>query len=130
MALDTAGRRKRRLSMTSLIDVIFLLLLFFMLTSTFSKYGEVRLTSAGQGRGTGAAQSEIYPVFIRLSEEDVSLDGRPVEFENLGETLVATGLDGANPHIMISPQEDVSAQRLVDLLALLGKRNWPITVLQ
>ena len=35
--------------MTSLIDVIFLLLLFFMLTSTFSKFSEVPL--AVQARG-------------------------------------------------------------------------------
>jgi biopolymer transport protein ExbD len=35
--------------MTSLIDVIFLLLLFFMLSSTFSRFGEVELTAAAGG---------------------------------------------------------------------------------
>ena len=43
------ARRRRRLSMTSLIDVIFLLLLFFMLTSTFTRFSEVELTAAGSG---------------------------------------------------------------------------------
>ncbi len=33
--------------MTSLIDVIFLLRLFFMLSSTFSRFAEVELTAAG-----------------------------------------------------------------------------------
>ena len=42
--------------MTSLIDVIFLLLLFFMLTSTFSKFAEIELAAAtsGAGAATGA----------------------------------------------------------------------------
>ena len=129
MALDTAGRRRRRLSMTSLIDVIFLLLLFFMLTSTFSKYGEVRLSSAGQRRGM-TDTDDVRPVFIRLGQSEVSLDGIPATFEDLEHALFAKDIGEAKPHILISPQLDVSAQRLVDLLALMRNYNWPITVLQ
>ena len=40
--------------MTSLIDVIFLLLLFFMLSSTFSKFSEIELTAGGSGPGRAA----------------------------------------------------------------------------
>ena len=42
-------RRRRRLSMTSLIDVIFLLLLFFMLSSTFTRFAELELAAGGTG---------------------------------------------------------------------------------
>ncbi|MEM8921756.1 MAG: biopolymer transporter ExbD, partial [Pseudomonadota bacterium] len=39
-------RRRGRSSITSLIDVIFLLLLFFMLASTFTRFSEVDIAAA------------------------------------------------------------------------------------
>ncbi|WP_367714863.1 biopolymer transporter ExbD [Nitratireductor sp. GISD-1A_MAKvit] len=43
-----AVRRRKPLSLTSLIDVIFLLLLFFMLSSTFTRFASVEI-SGGAG---------------------------------------------------------------------------------
>ena len=51
--------------MTSLIDVIFLLLLFFMLSSTFSRFAEVEISAAAGG---AAAPSDTPPAFLRLSQ--------------------------------------------------------------
>ena len=45
---------KKRLALTSLIDIIFLLLLFLMLTSTFSKFSEIEL-----GVATTAAKNKV-----------------------------------------------------------------------
>jgi biopolymer transport protein ExbD len=42
-------------TLTPLIDVIFLLLLFFMLSSTFTRFAEVPLTNAGGGVADRAA---------------------------------------------------------------------------
>ena len=53
--------------MTSLIDVIFLLLLFFMLTSTFTRFSEVELTAAGSGTPPQAPTEA--PLFLRLGAE-------------------------------------------------------------
>ena len=44
MRLESPGYVRRQISVTSLIDVIFLLLLFFMLSSTFSKFADVELS--------------------------------------------------------------------------------------
>ena len=63
--------RRRRLGLTPLIDVIFLLLLFFMLSSSFARHGEVELTLGGGGAGGGA-----LPVFVRLTGDGVSVNGR------------------------------------------------------
>ena len=59
--------------MTSLIDVIFLLLLFFMLTSTFSKFSEVPLAAAGSG--AVAQASDAKPVFLQLGPDTLRLNG-------------------------------------------------------
>lgn len=109
--LAEGGFRRRKLSMTPLIDVIFLLLLFFMLTSTFSKFGEIELTQAAPGAG-GSATTK--PWFLQLSEEGLRLNGREVGLEGIAETM-ETG------NILISLDPATSSQRLVDLLAVLRR---------
>ncbi len=100
--------------MTALIDVVFLLLLFFMLTSTFSTFGEIELNQATSG---GVAQdAPLNRSFVQLSAERVTLNGLPVTLD----TLTLEIEDGL---VLVSLDEDVSAQRLVDLLVTMRGRS-------
>ena len=97
--------------MTSLVDVIFLLLLFFMLTSTFSKFSEVPLSTAAQG---GAANGEA-PLFLQLFPDRLTLNGE-------AGSLAALDLsDRPDSVLLVALQPDVSAQRLTDLLVHLHR---------
>lgn len=108
--------RRRRLSMTSLIDVIFLLLLFFMLSSTFSRFAEVELAAAGAG-GSGSSDAKIS--FLRLSDEGLSLNGQEMEIEGLTAAFAQMPPgDEARP-VVVSLRDGVTAQRLTDLLVVL-----------
>jgi len=122
MLANTQHRRFRRraLSMTSLIDVIFLLLLFFMLTSTFSKYAEVELLSAGSGN---IGPTNQPPIFMRLTQDNVSINGTQHGFDNLLETLKIGAGDVEKQTVLVSVGRTVTSQRLVDLLALLGRAD-------
>ncbi len=103
--------------MTPLIDVIFLLLLFFMLTSTFSKFSEVELVSGGSG--AVAAPSDVPPIFLQVGPEVVTLNGSAVALDSLAADLRARA-SGETPHsVLISLKGEVSAQRLTDLLVIL-----------
>lgn len=104
------------MSLTSLIDVIFLLLLFFMLTSTFTRFAEVELSAAAAGTG---APSDQPPLFLRLAENDVSLNGDSYALEGLGEVLADSGEDDTPRTLLVSLDEGVTAQRLTDLLGVL-----------
>lgn len=111
--------------MTSLIDVIFLLLLFFMLSSTFTRFAEVELSAGGAG-GAAAATGK-RPFFLRLGVDRLDLNGRDTTLDALGEGF---GEDDA-PVVLVSLQAAVSSQRLTDLLVAL--HNVPgaqITVLE
>ncbi|KQI68969.1 biopolymer transporter ExbD [Loktanella sp. 3ANDIMAR09] len=101
--------------MTSLIDVIFLLLLFFMLSSTFSQFAEVEFASAR----SGGAASDTRPVFLSLDADVLRLNGTATAFD-----AIAAALDGhrsgADPVVvLIAAAPDVTAQRLTDLLVTL-----------
>lgn len=101
--------------MTSLIDVIFLLLLFFMLTSTFSKYGEVELMAAGQGTKV----QERQKLFVTLGADRVTLNGQPADLDRIADLVRLQPQDGGGHLVLISPDESANAQRLVDLLMVL-----------
>ncbi len=108
--------------MTPLIDVIFLLLLFFMLSSTFSRFGEIELSSASAGAAETSDPSER--VFVQLGAERLVLNGVPLTFDELTER-VETG------QVLISLDADTTAQRLVDLLVRLrGQEGLTVTVLR
>ncbi|MFV0491690.1 MAG: biopolymer transporter ExbD [Pseudorhodobacter sp.] len=122
------ARKRRLLSMTSLIDVIFLLLLFFMLSSTFSRFGEVELTAA---RAAAAAPADIKPVFLQLGPDFLTINARPATMEDLASQLrVNQAPDTAIP-VIVALKPEVSAQRLTDLLVVLrGVEGVQPTVLE
>ena len=110
------------MSMTPLIDVIFLLLLFFMLSSTFSKFGEIELSDATRGSSEASEPSERH--FLQLGAERLALSGTPITLSDL-ETQIETG------QVLVSLDSDVTAQRLTDLLVRLrGRDDLSVLVLE
>lgn len=101
--------------MTSLIDVIFLLLLFFMLSSTFTRFGEIEFASAG----SGSAPGDTRPVFVTLAATSLRLNGTEAALPGLATALAGHRADGAPLTVLVAAREDVTAQRLTDLLAAL-----------
>lgn len=71
--------RRRAVGLTSLIDVIFLLLLFFMLASSFTRYQAMPLAGGASGGG-----AETKPAYLRIhGVERIDVNGRPVTAEDL-----------------------------------------------
>ena len=118
MRFETAARRRRQLSMTSLIDVIFLLLLFFMLTSTFSRFADVEL---GAGGGAGPVATDVSPAFVKLSDARISLNGKTVLAEDLAAELSRRQAENGLNALILSVDDTASSQQLVDLLLIARK---------
>ncbi|WP_150525668.1 biopolymer transporter ExbD [Roseibium sediminis] len=81
--------QRKALGLTSLIDVIFLLLLFFMLASSFTRYQATQMASGASGGG-----AEVRPTYLRLHGDGrMDLNGRsvsPDELEERTRTLAET----------------------------------------
>lgn len=119
---NTAPFVRRSASMTSLIDVVFLLLLFFMLTSTFSTFGEIELNQASSG--AEAQDAAAKRAFVQLGASRLVLNGETMSVAELASRLEAG-------QVLVSLDSDVSAQRLVDLLVgLRGRENLSVLVLE
>ncbi len=116
MALEAPAWRRRPVALTPLIDVIFLLLLFFMLSSTFTRFAELPLLNAGGGTAAGAP-----PVFVQLRSADVALNGVAMPIDVLGAAIAEAALGEDNLTVLVSIAEGVTSQRLVDLLGELRR---------
>lgn len=114
---DKAARkapfRRRALSLTSLIDVIFLLLLFFMLSTTFTRTAELPLVAGGSGTGT----AQNVPVFVRLAPDDLSVNGQGVSLADVVAQINTYSPEQTQVIVSLAPL--VNAQRLADLLVQL-----------
>lgn len=112
MRLEKARKRRTIVGLTSLIDVIFLLLLFFMLSSTFSRYSKLDLGVAGAGSGAG----ERPKLIIALSQDGlVRLNGQATQPDDLSAALEPFLLKGVKSAVVV-PRGDVEVQKLVGLL--------------
>ncbi|MCB1760372.1 MAG: biopolymer transporter ExbD [Gammaproteobacteria bacterium] len=84
-----ASSRRRAhsiLNLTPLIDIVFLLLVFFMLTSHFIEDQAIDIVLPQAKQGGEAREREFVEVVVNAAG-DLSVNGRPVTLENLEETL-------------------------------------------
>lgn len=116
-------QRQKRLSMTALVDVIFLLLLFFMLTATFQREGELALDLAQPG---AAAVPETPLAFVQLRADGLRLDGDDTTPEGLRAELLAREAG----QVLLALGEGVEAQAFAELLHVLqALPGWRLVVL-
>jgi len=96
LRLNPSPRRKLPLSLTPLIDVVFLLLIFFMLASTFLKFSAMPISGAAGG-ASAPGLDEI--ALIRLGGAgNLTVNGRSADLSSLRaslDDLIAKGVKRA-----------------------------------
>ncbi|SEF62381.1 ExbD/TolR family protein [Marinobacterium lutimaris] len=121
MLLDVGTTRKpAKISLTPLIDVVFILLLFFMLTSSFMQWRQMDLPIPTASE-TPAQESEVVTLRLLNNGGDVSIDDN--RFNILAAGVPADLLGDNGSLIAIEAEEGVSTQalvKLVDQLRLAG----------
>lgn len=111
MALKARTWRRRPVALTPLIDIIFLLLLFFMLSSTFTRFAEIPLMNA-----VGGSTQDTSPMFLQLRADDVSLNGVAMPLDTIVAAIRERGSE-ESATVLVTLSGEVTSQRLVDLLS-------------
>ena len=111
MSFDFANQRPRRKpSLTPMIDVVFLLLVFFMLAARFGHDFAITLKAGG-----GAGEYSGPPRLVRALPEGVLLNGIGMKDEDLAVAL--TSLTETSEDIIVLQADQItSTQRIVDIL--------------
>ncbi len=106
--------------LTPLIDVVFLILIFFMVSSTFKKE-ELALLLTLPDANSAIVEIKKEDINIELSAIEVALKGEKVSFEEL-DKLFATVSDKKKP-INVRIDKDVTYERVVKLLDILNRHG-------
>lgn len=113
MQLDAPIIPRRRMSMTSLIDVVFLLLVFFMLASTFAQYSRIHVAGSAPGRAASAVQGAH---FVRLHRDGrVDLNGSPLALVDLA-AAISRSEAAPERRVIVRPLAGADVQQLVAVL--------------
>ncbi|PHO10581.1 biopolymer transporter ExbD [Malaciobacter canalis] len=104
--------------LTPIIDVVFILLIFFIVTSVFKK-DELALILDLPNSQAKELKVNKEQVFIELSEEKLAIKGIEVSFISLEDNLKEVK-DKAKP-IVVRIDKNVKYERVVKVLDLLQK---------
>ena len=99
MKFQRKKREKVDITLISMIDVLFVLLLFFMVSTTFNRHTEVKIKLPE----ADGAEAEQYPKIVTLT---IDAEG----------TYYLTGDDGL-PHELVNQQLETLKQELMKLAA-------------
>ena len=116
-------------SMSGMTDIVFLLLIFFMLTSTLIAPNALKMLLPSRGRAPVATESLVPTVTIH-SNTRITVDGRTVQFENL-EAILQSRLSGQQePTVKIVTSPSVSVGDAVRVMNVAAENNFVVVLKQ
>ena len=111
-----------KISLTPVIDVVFILLIFFMLASNFNKVGEVKMDMNKESSTSSKEDIKIIKLLVR-QDETVQSEGKVYEDnEILG--MINLAIKGASKYaIILTTKDDVTYQRFLKIISYLKKND-------
>lgn len=110
-------REELKPELTPLIDVVFLLLIFFMVSSVFKKDEWallLELPQAQEGKGVKAEKNQ--KITLELTDKDLAMNGKKLTIDDLKNSL--ENVEKEKP-IFLRVGKTVVYERLVEVLDLL-----------
>jgi biopolymer transport protein ExbD len=113
---QTSRSTVRRISLTPLIDIVFILLLFFILESNFLQFGELVFNTPTQ-EDTGSAPLSVMELQV-FADGRIWLDGRSLQASSLDTYLAEKNFDSATP-VFVRVHDELPLQQLVRVVDVL-----------
>ncbi|WP_425405834.1 ExbD/TolR family protein [Hwanghaeella sp.] len=124
MLAKAQPRRRNLISLTPLIDVVFILLVFFMLASNFLEWRSINLNAPAEASGRGSSIEGTLLVEIR--NDGLRLSGKPISVKELATRIAGQIEKSPDRGIFVKPAPAISLQETVavlDVLAGAGATN-------
>ena len=112
-AASARGRRRALISLTPLIDVVFILVVFFMLASSFFDWRAIDLTAPGQAAASPSAEGAVL---VEVRADGLRLSGQPITLDDLAQHLRDRLADDAGRRVLVQASTGVALQRVIAVL--------------
>ncbi|MGB4123346.1 MAG: biopolymer transporter ExbD [Bacteroidales bacterium] len=120
MAIQTRNKRSAQFSMASMSDLVFLLLIFFMLTSTLVAPNAIKLLLPQSSSKTMAKQTVTVYIHDRfeyfIGEDQIAVD----QMEQLIGEAMAGQVEGS---VVLRADQSVPVQHIVNVIDAVNKIN-------
>ena len=107
-----------RISLTPVIDVVFILLIFFMLASNFNKVGEINMDMTKESTTSSKEDIKIIKLLVR-QDQTVLSEGKVYDDNELLNMLNIAIKDADKYSIILTSKDDVTYQRFLNLISYL-----------
>ena len=107
-----------KISLTPVIDVVFILLIFFMLASNFNKVGEVNMDMTKESTNSSKEDIKIIKLLVR-QDETVLSEGKMYEDNEILRMINLAIEDAAKYAIILTTEDDVTYQRFLNIISYL-----------
>ncbi len=128
MRFRTKRREEPSVEITPLIDVVFLLLLFFMVTTQFISLPGIKLTLPGIKPGKSVTATARIEIDVTMAG-DLYVAGNPVTETDLGEAIIKEAPDVESAVVVLKADENVTHGRIVGIMDILRAHGFKRVVL-
>ncbi len=121
------ARRRTSISLTPLIDVVFILLVFFMLASSFLDWRAIDLSAPGKGAVAPAMEGAML---VELRSDGLRLAGQSITLSALAERVGEKVRQKPDQRVVIRPAAGIVLQdaiAVLDALSAAGARDLSLT---
>jgi len=129
MALKPRNRVLDNFAMSGMTDIVFLLLIFFMLTSTLIAPNALKMLLPSRGQVTVEAEPTIPTVTIH-SNSRITVDGRTVSLGELGMELETRLRGMPEPTIRVVTSPAVTVGDAVRVMNVAAEKNYTVVLKQ
>ncbi len=102
------------LDMTPMLDIVFIMLIFFIVTTSFVKESGVSVSTP---QASTASQQDNTNIFIAITAKgEVWIDRRPVDPRSVRAIVARLHADNPEGSVIIQSDEDASTRMLVEVM--------------
>ncbi len=129
MALKSKNRVLDNFAMSGMTDIVFLLLIFFMLTSTLIAPNALKMLLPSRGQVTIQSESQI-PTITIYNGSRITIDGQTISLNELGPILENKLAGIQDPTIKVVTAPSVSVGDAVQIMNVAAERDYTVVLKQ
>ena len=107
-----------KISLTPVIDVVFILLIFFMLASNFNKAGEINMNIAKESSKQSKEDIKIFKLMIH-QDQTIMSEGKLYSDSDLLSMIQIALNDQSKYSIILTSRDEVTYQRFLSVMNFL-----------
>ena len=107
-----------KISLTPVIDVVFILLIFFMLASNFNKVGQLEMNTSKESNQVKNDDMKVIKLLVR-QDETVMSEGKIYDDKELISMIQLAIKNTKNYNIILTAKDNVTYQRYLDIMSYL-----------